>query len=962
MKFFRNRKTLLVIFILLFNIQSVLAQYYFSKNKVQYQDFRFKTLATEHFLIYFYEGGENLVEFASRYAEEFYQKLSSDLQIEIKSKLPVIIYNSPNEFEQTNIILDIIEESVGGFSELFKNRVVLPFNGSYKDFRHVVEHEITHIFEFEMFYHSRLASLLTLVSEFQIPLWVMEGFSEFISQEGQPEVGSEIFLRDLVLHNRFIPLDQLSDEMGYVNYRIGEAVFRYIAETYDRKKIFEFLHILKNKRNLETAFKSSFGLTISQFNQKFEEYLKIKYWPQIVKKENFSKISRLLTDHTKDASLYNTSPAISPSGTKIAFISDRNGYADIYVISAIDGKVLRHLVKGERTGGFESVHLLQSGIAWSNDERFIIFVAKSQGKDNIVVVEYPSGKTKKRLSYNLDGIHSPSLSPDNERVCFIGLKNGYADIYIARLKDGALTRVTYDYYEDRDPIFTPDGKKVAFVSDRPDFGDWQPGAYTLFQIFLDLQTTNQVIEQKSKAVSQAMQIEAIPGIPRSRYLAKPIFTSDNNFLIFTAADSSYNLYIYSMTDKKITNKTDFCGGVYYPSIPKDNSNLTFAYYTNLGWDISVIADPLKAIPELVTDSLSIAREDWQKYEPMGVDQTQVSPYQFALTPDYAVGQAAYSTQGGIAGQLNIALSDALGNHRFYLVTDLYQDISNSEILFNYWYLPKRTDWALVLFQYFEYPAVYSNYIHLRRNRGLGVLSSYPLDKFTRFEFGTIGYLSYNEIYQRASDDIWRMRPAYREQIYLLDEAFVFDNTVWNEWGAYKGVRMRLESYQAVPFSSRKFYTSYLDFRNYIKISKRYSFATWLYGVSSFGRDPELFSIGGENVRGYNYEEFYENPGSKLAITSLELRHPFIDRLKIAYPIPLELNNIRGVTFFDAGMVLNDSSVVYRKGKGFQDLKLGVGAGIRIQISYFLLKIDFAKPLSATENKGWRVYFSLGTDF
>jgi outer membrane translocation and assembly module TamA len=45
-----------------------------------------------------------------------------------------------------------------------------------------------------------------------------------------------------------------------------------------------------------------------------------------------------------------------------------------------------------------------------------------------------------------------------------------------------------------------------------------------------------------------------------------------------------------------------------------------------------------------------------------------------------------------------------------------------------------------------------------------------------------------------------------------------------------------------------------------------------------------------------------------------------------------------------------------------DLKIGVGAGIRIQISYFFLKFDWARPLSATENNGWKFYFGLGTEY
>ena len=47
---------------------------------------------------------------------------------------------------------------------------------------------------------------------------------------------------------------------------------------------------------------------------------------------------------------------------------------------------------------------------------------------------------------------------------------------------------------------------------------------------------------------------------------------------------------------------------------------------------------------------------------------------------------------------------------------------------------------------------------------------------------------------------------------------------------------------------------------------------------------------------------------------------------------------------------------------FDDLKLGVGFGARVTISYFLLKFDFAKPLSTTNDNGWKFIVGLGTDF
>ncbi|MCS7258276.1 MAG: BamA/TamA family outer membrane protein [candidate division WOR-3 bacterium] len=943
-----------VIILLALCISLLEAQYYFSKNKVQYEDFSFKTYETEHFTIYFTEGGEILLEFASRYAEEFYKKLSTDLGFSIKTKIPLVIYNSHNQFAQTNIILDIIEEAVGGFSELFKNRIVVPFDGSYENFRRVIEHEITHIFEFEMFYRARLLNLLTSFSDFNLPLWIMEGFSEFLSNEGVYNIEHETYLCDLILHNRYIPLERLTDEMGYINYRLGQAFFDYVSEKYDRKKVFDFMQVLRTKKNLNQTFKTCFGMEIGEFSEQLEEYLKIKYYPQITKRDNFSRIAQVLVDHKKDNSSYNAFPVISPSGLKVAMVSDRSGYSDVYVISAIDGRILKRLLKGERSGGFEAFSLLKPALAWFPDEKALVVVTKSQGKDELVIVKYPSGKVIRRLRFPLDALNSPQVSPDGHKIVFVGIKNGYSDIYLTEINQGSLLRLTYDYYDDRDPSFSPDGKKIIFVSDRPRELNWQVGAYRIFELDIAGAVTN-----PNHIYSTAPKIKEFPNLPANTYF-RPVLSPDGKYLIFGASDSANNIYLYSTEQNKVVARTDFVGNIQYFSLDTAGTKLVFSYLQNLGWNIGLINEPLKTIPE-ISSNYMLSLKKYYEFEPTGIESEKITPYRFNLTSDYAVGQASYSTGSGFSGQLTISLSDILGNHQFYLTTDLYQNINNSEFLFNYWYLPRRTDWALAFFQYFEYPVISGSYVHLRRNRGFGVFLSYPFDKFSRVELGNINYFSYNETYQRIGN-YWYPDESYKEPIVLIDEAFVYDNTIWNDWGPYQGVRLRIESYQALPPSARRFYTSYFDLRNYTRITPRYIFATRLFNLISLGNDRENYSIGGEIVRGYEYYEFQDQPSNILGFANLELRHPFIDKLKLAFPIPLELSNIRGVTFLDLGCAYRTPFVVYKSGEGFKDLKIGAGFGLRVQISYFLLKLDFAKPLSETNNPGWKWYLSLGTDF
>ncbi|MBM3315238.1 biopolymer transporter Tol, partial [candidate division WOR-3 bacterium] len=99
---------------------------YFGKNKVQTRDYNWQSYQTEHFTVLFYAGGEALAEFAAKAAEGYYARTARDLDVELEARVPLILYLSPSQFTETNVITDVIEEDVGGFSELFKNRIVIP--------------------------------------------------------------------------------------------------------------------------------------------------------------------------------------------------------------------------------------------------------------------------------------------------------------------------------------------------------------------------------------------------------------------------------------------------------------------------------------------------------------------------------------------------------------------------------------------------------------------------------------------------------------------------------------------------------------------------------------------------------------------------------------------------------------------------------------------------------------------
>ena len=129
-------KSIIKILILVFIVQiSLLAQ--FGKNKVQYKYFDWYYIQTKHFDIYFSNKGEILAEFTAHAAEDALAKIQESFNYSINNRVTVIIYNSQNDFQETNVTDSYLSEGIEGFTELFKNRVVVQYHGSYKQFRHL---------------------------------------------------------------------------------------------------------------------------------------------------------------------------------------------------------------------------------------------------------------------------------------------------------------------------------------------------------------------------------------------------------------------------------------------------------------------------------------------------------------------------------------------------------------------------------------------------------------------------------------------------------------------------------------------------------------------------------------------------------------------------------------------------------------------------------------------------------
>lgn len=573
------------ILILAVDSMSAFAQYYpFGKNRVQYEDFEWRYIQSTHFDVYYYgEKNYELAEFSAKSIESAYKQLSEDFEHEISNRITLIIYDSHNDFSQTNVVnLPTNSEGIGGVTDKMKNRMTVPFAGDYADFRRTLHHELVHAVFNDMFYGGTINSIIRNNIQLVFPLWFEEGLAEYTALGW--DTNTDMYIRDAVINNYLPPIQYLS---GYYAYRGGQSVWNYIVEQYGRQKIGEILQRIKTSRSVEYGLQQSIGLNVEELSKVWQDALQERYYPEVAERERADMISTLLTKRG-DYGSYNTSPSISPQGDKIAFLTNKRGYFDVVAISAIDGRKLKTLIRGQDYPEFEELNILNPNISWSPDGGKIAMSTKSEGRDDLAIIDYETTDVTKVKFPDLDAIGSIAWSPDGEKIAFDANIGPYQDIFVYNLNTQKLTNITGDFFSDMQPAWSADSEFIYFVSDRGDRVDLHN--YSLDFDLLGTESLYQTDIYRVRLNSRkAVQLTDTPKwdekAPKTTKDGRMIFISDKNGI--------QNVYEFNLNTRTSTPLTNLQTGASQISISADGSRLAFNSINEGYLDIFLLRSPFE---------------------------------------------------------------------------------------------------------------------------------------------------------------------------------------------------------------------------------------------------------------------------------------------------------------------------------------------------------------------------------
>ena len=983
---------------------------YFGRNKVQYQEFNFKLLKTEHFDIYFYPEEEAAAQMASRLAERWYARLSALLDHRLRGRQPLILYASAPHFRQTNAIEGELGEGTGGVTEAAKRRIVLPFAGPIESTDHVLGHELVHAFQYDITNTNANSGANSALS---LPLWFIEGMAEYLSI-GPVDPNTAMWMREAARREKLPDIKDL-DNPEYFPYRYGQALWAYIGGKYGDQAIDDLLRTSIGRDGYDGAFKQILGIDSKALSAEWHTAEVAAYRPIAEATKMAASFARPVITKQHSGGRINVSPEVSPDGSRIMFFSERDLFSiDLYLADAKTGKIIRKLTDTATDPHFESLQFLASAGAWdSTGERFV-FPGISKGQPILTIINASNGKQLREVRLKeLDEVLNPAWSPDGNQIAFSGLVGGLNDLFVYDLSTNALRRLTNDAYAELDPAWSPDGRQLAFSTDRfsTQLSSLQSGSLRLA-----------VMDVASGTVREA------GGFANAKNIS-PQWAADGRSLFFLAdRDGITNIYRTPLDGGTPTQLTNILTGVsgittLSPAMSAGGGHVVFSAYEEDGYNIYSLDTDQALAGMPMTDLPVNAGILPPRRTPAGpvfstlenpsaglppAAPRNAEPYKAKLALDYAgqptigVGTDPFGTYA--SGGVSFLFSDILGNHVVATsaqVTNRFDEFGGSAFYLN---RRHRWNWGVGADQT---PYISRGYatgfdtlngqdVYVEReyrikqiDRGVSGLVAYPFSIAQRVEVsGGFRQLTLSQdVTDRVFDQFGNQLAQDRSDLASFptlnlaeaSAALVYDTSINGITSPIRGSRYRFELSQSAGSLS---YTGTLaDYRTYLMPVRPFTFALRGLYYARYGQDaedqrlPTLYLGYPGLVRGYDPGSFQAGEcgtqtdgscpafdrliGSRVAIANAELRFPLWGAFggdRFYGPIPVEL-----AVFTDAGVAWGRNSRPSFSG-GDRKPVTSAGGAVRINLLGFAVaEIDYVRPLDRP-GRGWLWQFNLRPGF
>jgi Tol biopolymer transport system component len=814
-----------------------------------------------------------------------------------------------------------------------------------------------------------------------------------------------MWVRDAARHDRLPTLKQLADP-SYFPYRYGHALWSYLAGRHGDAVVSRVLRS-KARGGVIGRLEEVTGATADEITAQWHASIE-------------TQVDRVVPSGPTAATQrgrMELAPALSPDGRRLMFLSERDRLSvDLFMADTTGDDSDRKVLSTAADPHFDSLQYIGSAGAWdSSGERFAV-AALSGGDPVLVIIDVARDNRREEIA--LPGVReafNPSWAPDGTRIILSGLKGGLSDLFVYTLETKQLQQLTADAFADLQPAWSPDGRTIAFATDRftTTLDDLKFGPLRIGLVDLSTGIVRALETDDGSDLAPAKQIN-------------PQWAPDGAALYFISdRGGTSNVFRAGVSSGELRQVTDIDGGVSgitatSPALAVASSagTIAFSVYENGRYAIRVLQDcagcaivaadalPPRLAPAAISSTaagestpitLAALLADASTGLPRASDFPTME-YDDRLRLESVsqpfVGATTGNAFGGpIRASFGATFGDLLRDRQLQTAFRVGTDVDDFAAQVGYTNRSGQWNWGVTAG--FTPARFYGARRAIARDEELitrettslrylhqwaGLAARYHFDRSRRLELGggvrRTGFAwqtvtrvtdADRNVVSRTLDEASAGRPIYLAETQV---AFVHDTSVSGPVGPVLGQRLRFEVEPAL--GGLTYADVRLDGRRYFMPFGPLTVAARVQHVGRYGpnaSDPRLtpLVVGLQTlVRGYDLSTFAadecgrsatecsvidELTGSRLGLMNIELRAPLAGLL--TGNLDYGGLPIEVIAFGDAGYLWTRRA----SGAFERDRFRSIGAGARANLGGIVLELTAARPFDRP-GSGWMASFLL----
>ncbi len=445
-----------------FGIQAQVNTVTFGKNRLQYKKFKWKFFQSPNFNTYVAQGGTELGKFVAQMAEDELPNLEKFVEYSLQRRTNIVVYNSFDDYKQSNIGSGIDWQNSGGLTKLVNNKLVVYFDGNHAHLRTQIREGIAKVLTENLLFGEDLGEFASNQALLDLPKWLTDGYIRYAAQNWSTALDDE--LRNDILSGNYTNFYQYAFVKPIM---AGHSFWQYISEKYKPESVTYFLYLSRVYKNTNKAALKICKKKFKEVLKDFMEYEEEKYNADLKGRKNAPKGSIVTSEDVSKDEYYRFQANPNARNNSYAMVEFSKGVYKVKLVE--DYKTTTLINKGVRTN-LGDINPNYPILAWDTKGTKLLVIYWETGHTKMFVYDVVAGYKKNKQNLDeFDQVLDATYMLNPNTLVLSAVKNGHSDIYTYKIEEQKSTQITNDVYDDLNPTFVafPNRTGIIFSSNRP---------------------------------------------------------------------------------------------------------------------------------------------------------------------------------------------------------------------------------------------------------------------------------------------------------------------------------------------------------------------------------------------------------------------------------------------------------------------------------------------------------------